>query len=168
MRRRLLFILFLGVVGLVNAGAWLSYGDDGKILFSTDQELWPGMDWCIGMSGSSPLFSIEDNPISGPFGEYCVEPGERLLVYWGLPYNLGALTMTWTGDFIEFPDPATTWDTPLSSPIAPSSSENYIWRLDLLVHGPDGAVMDSLYFVPEPATMVLLALGGMMVRRLKK
>jgi hypothetical protein len=83
----------------------------------------------------------------------------------GLPYGGGFANFTW-GDAVIAPAPAGDWLSFTMAGYSTGTEANHTVQVDLLGENVTGG---SIYLnaVPEPATMALLGLGGLLLKRRK-
>lgn len=168
MKKHLILSLIVGLVNVANSGLHLNYDYSIRaISVSSDVSLAGGIYCCIGMLGPSQIFDLSHptfRSTGAPFSEPQISyfSGEEALGS-GFPYNLGIIEIAWGDPLIQ--NPAGFWCSPVSTRLIGMnlSLDSYIWRADLL--DSNFNIIDHINFIPEPASLLLLGTGVMMIRK---
>jgi len=172
MKKLLALVLILAVASLANAGLMLSWDNTAQtITMSCDIGLIGGINNAIGVMvdpaiDGTLIGDITFRTIGAPDADPTVNRLTGLeAVGAGLPFGGGFAEVVW-GDPITTPAPAGDW---LSFTMAGYTLGTEAGHAVEVVLWGDNVTGGSIYLnpVPEPATIAILSLGGLLLRRKK-
>ena len=169
MKKLLVLTLILGIASLASAGYTVAY-DGAKVTVSGTDVL--GIDHGVGMVGGA-LPSAEASYTVDPTldAEITAEPDWFLAdgataVYYGTIYTGGFTVLTW-GDAVVDPYDDGPWFSFALSGYVAGTEASHDLQIDMINSNAE-VVGNTLFLsVPEPATMALLGLGSLLLRRKK-
>ena len=150
MKKLLILTLVLGIASLASAGFSIAY-DGANVIVSSDVELIGGINLGVGGIGVD-VGTLELRTVGAPTtAPVITEYGDTT----GIGYDWTDLVTVVWGDPVTTPNPAGMWLT------APVSGVGTVELVD-----GNFTVLGSVE-IPEPATMALLGLGALFLRRRK-
>jgi hypothetical protein len=162
MKKLLVLMLVLGMASLANAAYTISFSG-GNVVVGNDEPMIGGINVAIAEKGSAPLGAFVLRTTGAPTtAPTYFEYGATDLA--GTGYD--AMKQIVWGDAVTQPNPAGEWFTMAMPGYILGTEANHTVQLDL-ANGNAEAIGGTLYLLPEPTTLAILGLGGLLLRRKK-
>jgi hypothetical protein len=162
MKKLLVLVLVLAFASLANATYIISINLAGNLItVSNDAAMLGGIDTGLGIIGNATFDTITYRTVGAPTSDpVVVDYSAQDLIDFdlgGLGYTGGMKTVFW-GDPVLTPNPAGMWYT-----IGVTGTPGTV----IVMADSSGTPLGGSVVIPEPATIALLCIGGLLLRKKK-